>query len=198
MRKILLSAVALFCLTNVSKAQFDIENLSVGVGLQPVYYIALGQSTLINPLVKIQYELDDETSFGYLDFSIPTLSSEGKDDLGVDFTEKTTYINFNAGYGRYFVGEPDDDFNFYGKLGGGLSTFSSTYTKAGVSDELADGGWTINLGLGASLGINNQIRVFVEPNWVFASGTYNSQTGSTATYGLGNVNANVGLKYRFN
>lgn len=43
MRKILLSAVALFCLTNASKAQFDIENLSVGVGLQPVYYFALGQ-----------------------------------------------------------------------------------------------------------------------------------------------------------
>ncbi len=198
MKKILLAATAVLCLSSASKAQIDFENLSIGIGVQPTYYFAVGQGTALNPMVKIQYELDDETSFGYFDFSMPSFSTEGKDDLGVGYTEKTSYLNFNLGYGRYLVGESDDNFNFYGKLGGGFSAFTNTYTKGNVNDEFADAGWTINLGVGASFGLNDQIRAFVEPTWVFASGTYNSRSGSTATYGLGNVNANIGVKYRFN
>lgn len=195
MKKIITPIVALFGLLSTSKAQFDISNLSVGVGLAPSYYFAVGEVMAVSPLIKAQYEGENEDFYG-LDFSRPKISITQTDGPSITWEETITYLNFNAHYGKYLIGDADESFNVYGRAGVGYTMFSIT-SDDGTAD-VSDDDFTINLGVGANLGLTDNIKLFAEPVWIFAAGTYNSRSGSTATYGLGNVSLNIGAKYRFN
>jgi opacity protein-like surface antigen len=195
MKKIIIPIVALFGLLSTSKAQFDISNLSLGVGLAPSYYFAVGEVMVVSPLIKGQYEGENEDFYG-LDFSRPKFSTTQTDGNGLTWEESITYLNFNAHYGKYLIGDADESFNVYGRGGVGYTMYSIT-SDNGTADE-SDDDFTINLGVGANIGLTDNIKLFAEPVWIFAAGTYNSRSGSTATYGLGNVSLNIGAKYRFN
>ncbi len=204
MKKILLSLALFIGGISISSAQFEISNLSVGAGLAPTYYSwipreygdSFSGSMLVTPMLKVQYEMDE--GFVYGDFSMPSKEYKYAGDLA---TLNISYVNINAGYGRYFVGSGDDDLAVYGKFGGGLSMFTikTDIPSLGYSQEDADGNWTINFGAGASIGVSDAIKIFGDLGYAFSSGTYaSSNAASTATYGLGNGFLQIGARYRFN
>lgn len=203
MKKFLILAALICGGVSKSNAQFEISNLSVGAGLSPTYYSwiprefgdSFSGTMLVTPMLKIQYEMDE--GFVYGDFSMPSREYKYASDLA---TLNISYINIHAGYGRYIVGSGDDDFSLYGKLGGGLSTYTikTDIPMLNYSQTDEDGNWTINLGVGASYSISDAIRVFGDLGYAFSSGTYSSSNASsTATYGLGNGFLQLGLRYRF-
>ncbi len=203
MKKILLSLAMFIGGISISSAQFEISNLSVGAGLAPTYYSWIPReygdtfsgSMLVTPMLKVQYEMDE--GFIYGDFSMPSREYKYAMDLA---TLNISYVNINAGYGRYFVGSGDDDLAVYGKFGGGLSMFTikTDIPALGYSQEDADGNWTINFGAGASIGVSDAIKIFGDLGYAFSSGTYAASGGGTATYGLGNGFLQIGARYRFN
>jgi hypothetical protein len=203
MKKILLSIALFLGGISVSNAQFELSNLSIGAGLAPTYYRwipreygdSFSGSMLITPMLKVQYEMDE--GFVYGDFSMPSREYKYASDLA---TLKISYTNVNLGYGRYFVGDGDDDFALYGKVGGGISmyTIQTDIPFLNYSQADEDGNWTINVGAGAAFSVSDAIRVFGDLGYAFSSGTYASSNSlSTATYGLGNGFLQLGVRYRF-
>lgn len=203
MKKIILSAAILILGIGSTKAQFEISNLSVGAGLAPTYYSWIPRefgdtfsgTMLVTPMLKVQYEMDE--GFVYGDFSMPSREYKYAMDLA---TMNISYVNINAGYGRYFVGSGDEDLAVYGKFGGGLSmyTIKTDIPSLGYTQTDEDGNWTINFGGGASFGVSDAIKVFADLGYAFSSGTYgSSNAASSATYGLGNGFLQIGARYRF-
>ena len=203
MKKIIISAAILLLGIGSSKAQFEISNLSVGAGLAPTYYSWIPREMgdtfsgfmPVTPLLKLQYENDG--GFYYGDFSMPSKEYSRANDL---YKVNISYININAGYGRYIVGSADDELSVYGKIGGGLSmyTIQTKIDALGYDQTDEDGNWTINLGIGSSYSVSDAIKVFADLGYAFSSGTYaSSNTASTATYGLGNGFLQIGARYRF-
>jgi hypothetical protein len=197
MKKIIIPIVALFGLLSTSKAQFDISNLSLGVGLAPSYYFAVGEVMVVSPLIKAQYEGENEDFYG-LDVTLPKYSVSGTDENGIAFEESISYVNLNAHYGKYFVGDADESFALYGRAGVGLTMYSYTVKNASINLEDSDGDYTINLAVGSTLGLTDNIKIFAEPVWIFGAGTYNSQSGYSGANGIGSVSLNIGARYRFN
>lgn len=204
MKKIIISAAILLLGIGSSKAQFEISNLSIGAGLAPTYYSWIpreyGDSFSgmmpLTPMLKVQYENDE--GFFYGDFSMPSKKYDYASGLA---TLEISYVNVNAGYGRYFVGSGDDELAVYGKIGGGLSmyTIKTEVPALGYSQTDEDGNWTINFGVGSSYSVSDAIKVFADLGYAFSSGTYaSSNAASTATYGLGNGFLQIGARYRFN
>ncbi len=197
MKRIIFPVFALFGLLSTSKAQFDISNLSVGVGLAPSYYFAIGEVMPITPLVKFHYEGESE-DFYILDITLPKWSAEGTDENGFSWSESISYINLNAAYGKYLVGESDDQFYLYGRLGAGFSQYVYIVKSAQINLDETDGDYTMNIGVGAGLSITDNIKILAEPVLTFGAGTYNSRSGYSGTTGIGNLSLNIGACYRFN
>ncbi len=191
MKKIF-TLVALSCaFVTGSKAQFDIENLSVGAGLAPCRYL-VGFNSIVNPLIKAQYEMDDESMIS-LDLNFPRYENTFPEGF-----EKINYINANVSYGRYFIGDAEESFNMFWKMGAGLSMFTYEYSDLTLNESGNDNDYTVNLGVGANLGVTDNIQLFAEPTLVFGAGQYNSRSGYDGTAGIANIGLQIGAKFRFN
>jgi hypothetical protein len=191
MKKVFTLIAASFVFIAGSKAQFDIENLSVGAGLAPSRYF-VGFNSIVNPLIKAQYELDDE-SLVSLDLNFPSYSNEWEDGH-----EKLNYLNINVSYGRYFVGDAEESFNLFWKAGVGISQFTYEFVDPTLNSSGNDGDYTMNFGVGTNLGITDNIQLFAEPTLVIGAGQYNSMDGYSGTMGIANIGLQVGAKFRFN
>jgi hypothetical protein len=56
----------------------------------------------------------------------------------------------------------------------------------------------MNLGVGANLGLTDNIQLFAEPTLVIGAGQYNSREGYDGTTGITNIGLQIGAKFRFN
>lgn len=191
MKKIITLAALTFAFFTGAKSQFDIENLSIGAGLAPCRYF-VGFNSIVNPLVKVQYELDDE-SLASLDLNFPSYNNTWEDGH-----EKMNYVNINASYGRYFIGDAEESFNLFWKAGVGMSMFTYEYSDLTVNESGNDGDYTMNFGVGANMGLTDNIHVFAEPTLVIGAGQYGSRDGYSGTMGIANIGLQIGAKFRFN
>ena len=189
MKKILLSIALFFGGISVSNAQFEISNLSIGAGLAPSMYLGTGLGTMTSSFSgKFQYEQDESFFFGDAIFS-------NKDYADGASGTKISFMHLNAGYGRYLVGDADEDFNVAGKIGAGISTYLMTADNLPEGQE--DGTWSMNAGVVANYNVSDAIILFGEAGAIFSAGTYNSQGNGTASPEFNCLVFQVGAKFRF-
>ena len=189
MKKILLSLALFLGGISVSNAQFEISNLSIGAGLAPTMYFGAGLGTMTSSFSgKFQYEQDESFFFGDAIFS-------NKDYAGVASGTKISFMHLNAGYGRYLLGDADEDFNVAGKIGAGISSYLM------IADNLPEGQedatWSMNAGVVANYNVSDAIVLFGEAGAIFSAGTYNSQSNGTASPEFNCLVFQVGARFRF-
>jgi hypothetical protein len=104
-------------------------------------------------------------------------------------------MHLNAGYGRYLLGDADEDFNVAGKIGAGISSYLM------IADNLPEGQedatWSMNAGVVANYNVSDAIVLFGEAGAIFSAGTYNSQSNGTASPEFNCLVFQVGARFRF-
>jgi hypothetical protein len=189
MKKILLSIALFLGGISASNAQFEISNLSVGAGYAPSMYFGSGLGTMTSSFSgKLQYEQDESFFFADGIFSNKDFSD---DPSGT----KISFMHLNAGYGRYLVGDADEDLNVAGKVGAGLSSYSLTADNLVEAQE--DATWSMNASVVANFSVSDAIKLFGEAGAIFSAGTYNSQGNGTASPEFNCLVFQVGARFRF-
>lgn len=127
---------------------------------------------------------------------------------------KVSMIHLAVGYKRYFKGEMDDDFNFYGALSVGLLVAPTTYKITGEYDSDKYGVSVTNydpsipgsketLGnftMGGAIGIEKELQrdfyFTAETGLVLPATGYNSRTGATSEYDIGGAwRSTLGIRF---
>lgn len=141
-------------------------------------------------------------------------NSTSPNQIEVSDETKISMFHVAVGYKRYFVGEIDDDFNFYGGLSVGLLLAPSTYTITGEYDtdnygvvvanydpsipgtQETLGNFTMAGAVGIEKEIQRDFYFTVETGLVLPATGMNSQTGATSQFDIGGAwRSTVGLKF---
>lgn len=217
MKKLTLSIFILF-IALYSRGQF-----ALGGGLSHNYLFQGFNSVGIN--VNGEYAIDElQSTTGNISFFFPssvegttlaTAKSSSTNPSQIEVADKTTLTLFHisAGYKRYFIGEIDDEFNFYGGVTVGLFLGPATYKITGEYDNSEYGvnitnydpdipgsrqtlgNYTIGGNLGIEKEMSRDLFLTVETGLIVPAVEFNSQTG-VGPYDIGAAwRSSVGLKF---